>query len=290
MISKDTITKLKLKYNINPKILLEDTIGKMNVRFVHNNFNFDSKIKDINFVIGVSGGKDSTVAVALLQHMYGKDRVYGVSMNRSTDSINRDESLLVKKEYFDDEHWFDSPISNDMIPYFMPLNVKDNDVADYNSNDLLSCHGFLRNLFARIRMCKLYTIAQEYVPHGRVINTSNKSESYLGWTTKWGDNVGDYYPLIHLTAHEIVMIGEELGVPDHLLYKQPKDGMTGTSDETSLGVSYEAVDDFILGNESNSNKDLSVGDIARIKELHQNASHKIYTSECLNPKEIKVVY
>ena len=312
MITKDTVTRLKVKYGINSKILLENVISKIRTKNIEGNdilispvqeigdgsiraqskaaeiedlsvFNYNSlsMANKTRFVIGISGGKDSTVAAVLFQHIFGKDRVYGVSMNRSSDIVNRDESLAIKEKYFDNDHWIESPISNEMIKYFIPVNLPD-DIENYESENLLSSNGFLRNLFARIRMCKLYVIAQNYVPHGRVVNTSNRSESYVGWSTKWGDNVGDVFPLSDLTAHEVVMIGEELGIPDELLYKQPKDGMTGSTDEDSLGISYETLDDYLISNgnhlfiEENEDGTLKKDALQKIKILHENSRHKIF--------------
>ena len=96
-----------------------------------------------------------------------------------------------------------------------------------------------------MRMSVLYAVAGAI--GGFVANTSNLSERYIGWSTKWGDGAGDFAPLADYTVEEVLAIGKELGIPNELLYKTPEDGLTGKSDEEAIGVEYALIDQYIRG-------------------------------------------
>ena len=99
------------------------------------------------------------------------------------------------------------------------------------------------NLPPRIRMAVLYAVAQSL--NGRVANTCNLSEEWVGYSTRWGDNVGDFSPLRWLTATQVVELGHELGLPKNLIDKAPADGLTGKTDEDVLGFTYKELDEYI---------------------------------------------
>ena len=99
------------------------------------------------------------------------------------------------------------------------------------------------NLAPRLRMASLYAVAQSV--NGRVVNTSNLSEAWVGYSTRYGDGVGDFAPLLNLTVTEVIAIGKVLGLPDYLVTKAPSDGLTGKSDEEKLGFTYAALDKYI---------------------------------------------
>lgn len=188
-------------------------------------------------IIGISGGKDSTIAAALLVRALGPDRVIGVLMpngkqNDIDDAIQVCKILnieyfnvnidLVCKELYDA---IDESISWD-------LTVAENPTVATNSP-------------ARIRMTVLYAIAA--LRHGRVCNTGNRSELYVGYTTKYGDLAGDFALLKEYTVSEVLKLGEALTeLPRELVFKTPADGMSGLSDEDNLGFSYQQVDDLLL--------------------------------------------
>jgi NAD+ synthase len=126
------------------------------------------------------------------------------------------------------------------------------------------------NAPARVRMTVLYMIAGLY-PHSRVVNTCNRSEDYVGYSTKFGDAAGDFSPLGNLTVHEVLAIGDELGLPKHLVHKTPSDGMCGKSDEDNLGFTYEELDDYLLnGTECKT----SLETIEKIEKMHRATRHK----------------
>lgn len=197
--------------------------------------------KDCNAVLGVSGGKDSTVAAALCVNALGKDRVIGVMMPNG-DQKDISDSIRVCK-------LLDIPN--------ITINIKDS--VDAETKLLLSGAKALGkeeltsqtiiNLPPRIRMATLYGISQTM--NGRVINTCNLSEEWVGYSTRWGDSVGDVAPLANLTVDEVRKVGLELGLPYDLVYKTPSDGLCGKTDEENLGFTYEELDKYLRTGECN---------------------------------------
>jgi hypothetical protein len=133
------------------------------------------------------------------------------------------------------------------------------------------------NLPARLRMATLYAVAALY-PNSRVVNTCNRSEDYVGYSTKYGDAAGDFSPLGNLTVREVLEIGDELGLPEHLVHKAPSDGMCGKTDEDNLGFTYEQLDDHILGTAA---VDEEV--VEKIERLHKATRHKYQPMPMFDP-------
>jgi NAD+ synthase len=211
--------------------------------------NTDGKV-----VIGISGGKDSTIVAALCVEALGADRVIGVLMPNGVQNDINDYYKVC--EYLGIEYH----LINVSSAYF--------DLADqiFQTNHIPDA--VKTNLPSRLRMCALYTIAAFY-PNSRVVNTSNFSERYIGYSTKFGDGAGDFSPLGNLTVREVLAIGDELGLPHELVHKTPSDGMSGMSDEEKIGFTYEELDDYILNHEANH-------DVAeKIEKLHRANSHKL---------------
>lgn len=180
-------------------------------------------------VIGISGGKDSTIAAALLVRALGADRVIGVLMPDGTqsdiaDSIRVCEMLGIKYRHIDI-----GPIT-----YVFAAQLG----HAYNQPAVAT------NTPARIRMAMLYAVAADV--GGRVCNTGNASEAFIGYTTKYGDLAGDFALLRNLTVREIYAIGDYLELPMDLVHKHPADGMSGKTDEDNTGIPYDAIDDFLL--------------------------------------------
>ena len=190
---------------------------------------FKANGPDCNAIIGISGGKDSSVAAALCVEALGKERVIGVLMPQGEQGDIDMAELLVKT--LDIKHFV--------------VNVKDSVEAVINSmpNDLLLTPQTLQNIPPRIRMTTLYAVAQS--TNGRVCNTCNLSEDYVGYSTRYGDSVGDFSPMSHLTVTEVKAIGRVLGLPDVLVDKTPIDGLCGKTDEDNLGFTYRMLDDYI---------------------------------------------
>ena len=105
------------------------------------------------------------------------------------------------------------------------------------------------NIPPRVRMTTLYAVAQGLECGGRVINTCNKSEDYIGYSTKFGDAAGDMSILAGFTVEEVLQMGEYLGLPEHLVHKTPSDGLSGMSDEDKIGFTYKVLDRYIATGE-----------------------------------------
>ena len=179
-------------------------------------------------VIGISGGKDSTVAAALCVKALGKENVIGVMMPNGVQSDIEDSEKINK------HLGIDSFVVNINYAY---LNL----VNQINEHHITSQAQI--NMPPRLRMTVLYGVAQNI--GGRVVNTCNRSENCLSWATLYGDSVGDFAPFDLLTTEEIVAIGDELGLPYELVHKTPSDGLCGKTDEDSFGFTYNEVNQLI---------------------------------------------
>ena len=193
---------------------------------------FEKNGKGCSAVLGVSGGKDSSVTAALLARALGTDRVVGVMMPDGVQSDISDSIQLV--EFLG--------IKN------LTVNIGNTTAA---LREALETAGSVItkdtkiNIPPRVRMTVLYAVAQGLENGGRVINTCNKSEDYIGYSTKFGDSAGDVSVLAAFTVEEVLQIGEYLGLPDNLVHKKPSDGLSGMSDEDKIGFSYAVLDKYI---------------------------------------------
>lgn len=191
---------------------------------------FDENGRDCNAIVGISGGKDSSVCAAMCVEALGKDRVIGILMpNLKQDDID-DSYQLVKHLEIQN---YTIPISVAVAGIHNQLEHAGIDVSVQTTT----------NLPPRIRMSVLYAVSQS--TNGRVINTCNLSEDWVGYSTRYGDSVGDMSPLSSLTVQEVKAIGRELGLPDNLVNKVPADGLCQKTDEDNLGFSYEVLDKYI---------------------------------------------
>lgn len=188
---------------------------------------FDKNGKDCNAVIGISGGKDSSVVAALCVEALGKERVIGVLMPCG-EQHDIDKSLLlvhtlgIKYYIINIKEAVDGIIKN--VPFELSTQSK-------------------TNLPPRIRMSTLYAVSQSH--NGRVANTCNLSEDWVGYATRYGDGAGDFSPCSNLTVQEVKAVGRVLGLPEMLIEKIPIDGLSGKTDEENLGFSYEELDSYI---------------------------------------------
>lgn len=184
-----------------------------------------------NAVIGISGGKDSSVTAAVCVAALGKDRVVGVMMPNGVQP--------------------DIDVSEKVIEFLgikgYKVNIKGSfDAAKAEIEKALG-HELSRqstiNLAPRIRMSTLYAVSQSL--NGRVANTCNLSEDWVGYSTRWGDSIGDFSPLAKLTVHEVIEVGRYLGLPSFIVDKVPSDGLSGLTDEDNLGFTYATLDRYI---------------------------------------------
>lgn len=207
-------------------------------------------------VIGISGGKDSSVAAAVCARALGRDRVLGVLMPQGEQSDISFSHLLVQTLGIPS---VTVNIGATVSSFFDELKTK-----------MEPSRQALVNTPARIRMTTLYAVAATV--GGRVVNTCNLSEDWVGYSTKFGDAAGDFSPLSSLTVSEVKQIGKALGLPDQLINKTPTDGLSGKTDEENLGFTYQALDDYIRGvNDLSSDPALK----QKIDTLHQQNLHKL---------------
>ena len=190
---------------------------------------FENNGKGCNAVLGISGGKDSSVVAALCVEALGKDRVIGVLMpNGEQHDIDCAYALVnhlgIKHYVVNIKAAVDGLVSS--MPADLPLSFQSTS-----------------NIMPRIRMTTVYAVSQSC--NGRVANTCNLSEDWVGYSTRYGDSVGDFSPLSRLTVQEVKAIGYVLGLPRELVDKTPIDGLCGKTDEDNLGFTYAELDRYI---------------------------------------------
>ena len=190
---------------------------------------FEENGKGCNAIVGISGGKDSSIVAALCVEALGVDRVIGVLMPCGEQSDIDCAHLLVN--HLGIKHYV--------------VNIKDAVEGLTNSlpKDLEISRQTVINLPPRIRMSTLYAVSQSC--NGRVANTCNLSEDWVGYATRYGDAAGDFSPISHITVTELKSIGRVLGLPTELVDKTPIDGLCGKTDEDNLGFTYAELDKYI---------------------------------------------
>ena len=207
-------------------------------------------------VVGISGGKDSSVVAALCVEALGKDRVFGVLMPQGEQPDIDYSRMLV------DHLGIDSCVVNIGNTVCTLKHEIKPQLGDRWSKQTST------NLPARIRMATLYAVSQTV--NGRVANTCNLSEDWVGYATRYGDAAGDFSPLSQLTVTEVKAIGRELGLPSELVDKTPTDGLCGKTDEDNLGFTYAELDAYIRdGIEPNEEVK------AKIDSMHQKNLFKL---------------
>ena len=224
---------------------------------------FEENGPGCNAVLGISGGKDSSIAAALCVEALGADRVIGVLMPQGVQHDIDMAYMLV---------------NHLKIKHYV-VNVKDAvDGILKNIPDEVAITDMARtNLPPRIRMSTVYAISQSL--NGRVCNTCNLSEDWVGYSTRYGDSVGDFSPLSHLTVTEVKEIGRVLGLPTELVDKVPIDGLCGKTDEDNLGFTYAELDKYIRTGiiEDKEKKE-------RIDSMHKRNLFKLQLMPCFKPK------
>lgn len=180
-------------------------------------------------VLGISGGKDSSVCAALLCRALGVHRVIGVLMPSGVQPDIADSQLLCKH----------LGIRN----YTVNIGETEQILKAAVGNALPLSRQAEVNLPPRLRMATLYAVSQSL--NGRVANTCNLSEDWVGYSTRWGDSVGDFAPLAKFTVTEVKAIGRALGLPAALVDKVPSDGLCGKTDEDNLGFTYAELDAYL---------------------------------------------
>ena len=190
---------------------------------------FEENGKGCNAVLGISGGKDSSVAAALCVEALGKDRVIGVLMPQGEQHDIDMAYMLVN--HLGIKH------------YEVNIKAAVDGIIGAFPDDLDVSVQAKTNLPPRVRMAVVYAVSQSL--NGRVVNTCNLSEDWVGYSTRYGDAAGDFSPMSNLTVAEVKQIGYELGLPKELVDKVPIDGLCGKTDEENLGFTYAELDRYI---------------------------------------------
>ncbi len=229
----------------NPNTLDKDKLIKVKddcVQWIRDFF--ENNGKDCNAVVGISGGKDSSIVAALCVEALGKDRVIGVLMPCGEQG-DIDMSYLL--------------VNHLGIKHYV-VNIKDaiDGIMGAFPEELEVSSQTKQNLPPRIRMSTLYAVSQSV--NGRVANTCNLSEDWVGYSTRYGDSVGDFSPCSHLTVQEMKEIGRLIGLPDVLVDKVPIDGLCGRTDEDNLGFTYAELDRYIRTGEIESEEKKAIID------------------------------
>ncbi len=223
---------------------------------------FENNGPGCNGVVAVSGGKDSSVVAALLVEALGKDRVIGVMLPRGVQPDIDMSYLLVKH----------LGIKSYEINVGETIDALEKEMRNVMGEDAVSTQAIV-NLPPRVRMAATYAVSQSV--NGRVANTCNLSEDWVGYATRYGDNAGDFSPLSRLTVQEVKAVGRVLGLPDVLVDKVPSDGLQAKTDEDNLGFTYAVLDRYIregVIDDSETKK--------RIDHLHKINAFKLKYMDC----------
>ncbi len=220
---------------------------------------FENNGPKASAVIGISGGKDSSIVAALLVKALGKERVVGVLMPNGEQKDIADSKKVV--DVLGIKHFIVN-INPAVEGEYAALRAAGVEIG----NDAII------NTPPRIRMTTLYAIAQSLPEGGRVTNTCNRSEDWVGYSTKYGDAAGDFSPCSDYLVCEMLQIGDALGLPKELIHKTPSDGLSGMSDEDKLGFTYATLDHYVLTGEI---EDQATKE--KIDRLHRLNLHKLQT-------------
>lgn len=216
---------------------------------------------DCNAIVGISGGKDSSVVAALCVEALGKERVIGVLMPCGQQHDIDMAQLLVT--HLGIKHYtINIQGTVEAMKAAMPFDLSTQSRT---------------NLPPRIRMTTLYAVAQSH--NGRVANTCNLSEDWVGYSTRYGDAAGDFSPCSHLTVQEVKAIGRVLGLPEVLVEKVPIDGLCGKTDEENLGFRYAELDRYIRTGEIDDPEKK-----AKIDRLHRLNQFKLELMPAFQPE------
>jgi NAD+ synthase len=214
---------------------------------------FDKNGKGCNAVIGMSGGKDSTIVAALCAKALGPDRVIGVALPDQGQGTNGAEEICnhIGIKYMC------LPIDGITNAFNFTLTLNGSSASEQT----------IQNIPPRVRMAMLYAVAQSN--NGRVANTCNLSEDYIGYSTLFGDSAGSFAPIANFTVTELKKIGRELGLPIKWVDKVPDDGLPNSKpDEEKFGFSYETLDTYIRGGAINADT------MIKIEEMHEKNKFK----------------
>ena len=205
------------------------------------------------YVLGLSGGVDSSLVAAIARKAVGKDKLFCYALDIDSNPADVEDAKKVADE--------------------LDLNLEVINLSKTYHSYLDDLHGeeFIRltksNLKVRMRMVALFAFAQEKA--GLVLGTDNMDERYVGYFTKYGDGAADVLPIVYLTKKEVREAAELYGLSSLLANRVPSAGLfEGQTDETEMGVKYEDLDNYLLGGKVEKSVE------ERIEHLHRISEHK----------------
>lgn len=242
---------------------VEDEVNRL-IEFVRDYYNTHN-LKGA--ILGISGGKDSAVVAGILTKVLGKENIVGFTLPCHSKEEDSTDAKLVADHFGFELYDFD--LSN-VFDIFKESAIKVFQEAkdeDYINSDI--------NLKPRLRMASLYYFSAllSSIKGGTylVVGTSNKSEIFVGYYTKGGDNVHDIATIADFTVDEVIAIGKYLNVPAKVLYKTSSDGLSDMTDEDRLGVTYKEIENYMK--DPKLVKDKSKRD--KISKIHLMSKHKL---------------
>ncbi len=225
---------------------------------------FEQNLPGATAVVGISGGKDSSVTAALCTEALGKDRVIGVTMPNGEQPDIADSNRLLQFLGIPCLEMNIGPVSE----AFETMFASNGRYREVTGQERLTGESRI-NVQPRLRMTTLYAVARSVEAGGLVANTCNASEDYVGYSTKFGDAAGDFSPLASFTVEEVLQLGEALGLPEELVHKTPSDGISGMSDEEKLGFTYAQLDHYIATGECEDPAAKEKIDRLHVRNLHK---------------------
>ena len=244
----------------------------------------------LGVVIGVSGGVDSAVVLAILSRILPKSRIRALILpERDSNPLSSQHAKLVCDKYGVDCEEIDiTPILKSLGTYSLqppaslaPYSLKEKyalkkwkkygsayelDLQGSSDEDFRRGVAYYRSKH-RVRMCKLYMEAERL--GYTVVGTTNRTEWLTGFYVKWGDDATDVEPILHLYKTEVFELARELHVPEEITGKPPSpDLIPGVTDEMALGMKYEEIDEILMA--MDEGRDLSAFDeesVTKVKKL-----------------------
>ena len=207
------------------------------------------------YVLGLSGGVDSSLVAAITKTAVGKEKLTCIMIPIESHPSDLEDAMELASQL--DLNYL---VIDGTTSYRETVNR-------FSEQGIELDRATLSNLKVRIRMTILYAYAQKV--GGLVIGTDNKDERYTGYFTKYGDGAVDLLPIVHLVKSEVVEGCKIYGVSDRLAERTPSAGLfEGQTDETEMGVKYSDLDKYLLGGEIDSKSK------ERIEHLHRISEHK----------------
>ena len=223
--------------------------------------------------LGLSGGKDSNIVAKLMVDILGSDNVIGVMIPNGSEN----DALAIELSHMLGINTLSCDIADSFNSMMNNLNtaLRTPDISNGRYKSKVVSEDTRINIAPRLRMTVLYAVAQSIGDGCRVIGTTNRSENFIGWLTKWGDGGADFEPIINLTVRDLHELGAYIGLPEKFVKRVPVDGLTPKTDEDRFGFTYNQLDDYIESTDKNFKGTCGNEEVdAKIERMHRISQHK----------------